>query len=194
MLINVDVNSLIYNRLTVDLYLILQLINDKQYDTFNKYLALYTNEEKKTLFNKLNTLGYCINRNGLDEYDPNKIEITTSFSKFLLSGDFFDELVQVFPVSVTRSDGTRDYLRVDLKRSKIMYSKITKNKLAMHNHILDCLRFEIATKTRNNGMQWMKRLPKWLVSEEWKVYEQALQDAKYDSLTHEDLGYGTKLE
>lgn len=194
MLIQVDINSLIDNLIKVDEFVVLQLIYDKQYDLVSKYLLLYDSEEKKKLFSKFNLLGFVRNTNNLDEYDPSKIELAPDFLRIIANGDFFDELVQVFPVSVVRPDGTKDFLRNDLKRCKVQYSKITKNKYFIHQHILECLRYEVALKRKEGKMSYFKRLSKWLASEEWKIYEQALNESTIDSLTNSgDLGYGNDL-
>ena len=195
MLIQVDVNSLINNLLKIDEFVILQLVYDKQYDLVSKYLSLYDSEEKKKLFNRFNLFGFVTNYNNTEEYDPSKLTLEPDFLRIIANGDFFDELVQVFPVSVIRPDGTKDFLRNDLKRCKTAYSKITKNKYFIHQHILECLKYEVALKRREGKMSYFKRLSKWLASEEWKIYEQALNEETIDSLSNSgDLGYGNKLE
>src|SRR3972149_11595454 len=149
MLIQVDVNSLINNLIKVDEFVVLQLVYDKQYDLVSKYLSLYDSEERKKLFDRFNLYGFVTNRNNLGEYDPTKLTLESGFLQIISNGDFFDELVQVFPVSVIRPDGTKDFLRNDLKRCKVQYSKITKNKYFIHQHILECLKYEIALKRRD---------------------------------------------
>ena len=140
-------------------------------------------------------LPFVTNTNELNEYDPTKISLEPDFLRIIANGDFFDELVQVFPVSVIRPDGTKDFLRNDLKRCKMAYSKITKNKFFIHQHILECLRYEIALKKKEGKMSYFKRLSKWLASEEWKIYEQALNESNIDSLSNNGgLGYGCELE
>jgi len=195
MLLQVDVESLIKNRITSDYFLVTQMLYEKQYDLLTQYLALYTKEEIDMLFVGLVSVGLIDNRNFPEQYDYSKLTVRPSFIKVLSQGDFFDELVQTFPVSVIRSDGTKDYLRSDLNRARIRYSMITKNKLAFHEHILKCLQYEIATRRMNGSLGYMKRIYKWLTSEEWKVYEQMMKDVPItigDNKT--DLGYGNSLE
>jgi hypothetical protein len=195
MLIQVDVQSLINNLIKIDEFVVLQLVYDKQYELISKYLSLYDSEEKKKLFDRFNLYGFVTNYNNINEYDPSKLTLEPDFLQIIANGDFFDELVQVFPVSVTRPDGTKDFLRNDLKRCKVTYSKITKNKYFIHQHILECLRYEVALKRKEGKMSYFKRLSKWLASEEWKIYEQALNESTIDSLTNSgDLGYGNSLE
>jgi len=196
MLLQVDVESLIKNRITSDHFLVTQLLYEKQYDLLTQYLSSYSKEELDLLFLGLVRTGLVDNRNFPEQYDYSKLTVKQSFLRVLSQGDFFDELVQTYPVSVVRNDGTKDYLRTDLNRCRKLYSIITKNKYPIHNHILECLRYEIVTRRRNGSLGYMKRIPKWLVSEEWKVYEQMMKDVPISigDNTNTDLGYGNSLE
>jgi hypothetical protein len=196
MLLQVDVESLIKNRVTIDQFLITQLIFEKNYTLLNKYLELYSLNDLKSLFINLVRVGLVDDYNGKDEFDINKIIVKPTFSKVLAQGDFFDELVQVYPASTIRPDGTKDYLRTDLNRCRKIYAKITSSKYSVHQNILECLQFEIALRRKENNLGYLKRLPKWLVSEEWKIYEQRIKDEGFEALLsrEEDLGYGTNLE
>lgn len=197
MLLQVDVESLIKNRVTIDQFLVTQLIFEKNTTLLNKYLELYSKDDLKRLFINLVRVGLVDDYNTSDEFDINKLIVKPSFTKVLAQGDFFDELVQVYPVSVIRPDGVKDYLRTDLNRCRKAYARITSNKLVIHQNILECLRFEIALRRKENNIGYFKRLPKWLASEEWKIYEQRIKDEGFEALNmlgEEDLGYGTNLE
>jgi len=196
MLLQVDVESLIKNRITSDYFLVTQMLYDKQYDLLTQYLDLYSKEELDLLFLGLVRTGMVDNRNFPEQYDYNKLTVRSSFIKVLAQGDFFDELVQTFPASVIRTDGTKDYLRTDINRCRRLYSVITKNKYPIHSHILECLKYEVATRRLNVSVGYMKRIPKWLSSEEWKVYEQMMKDSDISQINNKtnDLGYGNNLE
>jgi hypothetical protein len=56
---------------------------------------------------------------------------------------------------------------------------------------MECLKFEIRERHRTNKMGYMKRLPRWLATEEWKVWQQQLGESSVETI---DLGYGLKLE
>lgn len=193
MLLQVDVESLIKNRITSDYFLVTQMLYEKQYDLLSQYLSLYSKEELDLLFLGLVRTGLVDNRNFPEQYDYNKLTVRSSFVKVLAQGDFFDELVQTFPVTVIRADGTKDFLRTDLNRARIKYSSVTKNKYPVHCHILECLKCEVATRRMNGSLGYMKRIYKWLTSEEWKVYEQVMKD-NITTTSSNDLGYGNNLE
>lgn len=197
MLLQVDVESIIRNRVTVDQFLVAQLIYEKNYDLLNQYLALYSTDDLRSLFISLVKVGLADNYNFEGQYDFSKVIIKPSFTKVLAQGDFFDEFIQSYPASIVRPDGTKDYLRTDLNRCRKAYSRITGNKHVIHENILNCLKFEIMLRRKEGKLGYMKRLPKWLASEEWKIYEQRLKDEGLDVLNEdrqEDLGYGNNLE
>jgi len=93
--------------------------------------------------------------------------ILTSKGKELLEGkDQFSELLDKFPVSVIRKDGTKDYLRTDKKKAERLYKRITRGRKDIHEYILACLDFELVERKRNNNIMWMKKIPNWLSSNE----------------------------
>lgn len=192
MLINIEINELIKNRLTADEFLIAQLISEKNYDVLFSYLELYSREQYMSILESLVKKQML---EGFTDYtDIKDMAVRSVFTKILAHGDFFDEIIQAFPASVIRPDGTRDYLRTDTHRCRKKYAIITKNKLVLHQHILSCLQYEIALRRKEGKLGYMKRIPNWLASEEWKSYEQRIKDEAIESLTNTDLGYGNNLE
>jgi len=193
MLLQVDVKDLIYNRITADQYLIAQLLIDNEIELLKQFVSIYSNDELKALFDRMGRTGLTINNNNPGEMDILKLIVSPSFKNMSAEGDFFDEFLLSFPPSITRPDGTRDYLRTDITRCRNNYKKITKSKYVIHKHILDCLRFEVMIRNRDGSLPYMKRLPKWLSTEEWKVYEQRLKDEEAN-IGKEEPGYGNTLE
>jgi len=196
MLLQVDVESLIKNKITIDQFLIASLIYEKNYELLSNYLDLYSSNELKVLFLGLIRAGLIENNNEEQEvYDFNKFEVRPAFIKILAQGDYFDEILQTYPAFISRPDGSKDYLKVDLNRCRKLYSKITGNKYMVHQNILNCLQYEVALRRKENSFAYMKRLPKWLTSEEWKSYEQRILDESLSTIRkEEELGYGNKLE
>ena len=107
------------------------------------------------------------------------------------SSYFFDEFYELYPAYITRSDGTKDYLRSNVNKCRTFYNKVVGNSKELHEHILDCLRFELSDKHRKGKMGFMKRMFKWLTSNEWEVYEDCLNEESYSSKTPEI--YGTEI-
>ena len=117
-------------------------------------------------------------------YKPSKhlLELTTP------SKTMFDELYEEFPVYVTRPDGTKGFLRANINKCRKEYNHIIGKSKAMHEHIMNCLRFEIDNKTVTGKLGYMKTMWKWLTQREWEVSEEAMQTELKES---EALDYGT---
>lgn len=191
MVVDVDVDKLTKLGMSADIFISLYLIYKKQYYMVKRYNAkipTLTDEVLNELVNK--KLIHNANKSG--EFDPEKIIVRERFVETAIKKScFFDELLEHFPVKVTRPDGNVDYLRSDLVKCKNLYSRITKGDWEIHNDILKYLDDEIRIRTETNQLKFMKKLPKWLDSEEWKLWEQRANDIAEVSTA---LGYGQSLE
>ena len=86
----------------------------------------------------------------------------------------FDEFYEVFPIYVTRPDGTRGFLRSNVNKCRKEYNRIIGKSKAMHEHILSCLRYEIDNKLQTGKIGYMKTMWKWLTQHEWECYEEQM--------------------
>ena len=86
----------------------------------------------------------------------------------------FDEFYEVFPIYVTRPDGTRGFLRSNINKCRKEYNRIIGKSKAMHEHILSCLRYEIDDKLQTGKIGYMKTMWKWLTQHEWECYEEQM--------------------
>ena len=86
----------------------------------------------------------------------------------------FDEFYEVFPIYVTRPDGTRGFLRSNVNKCRKEYNRIIGKSKAMHEHILSCLRYEIDDKLQTGKIGYMKTMWKWLTQHEWECYEEQM--------------------
>ena len=98
----------------------------------------------------------------------------------------FDEFYEVFPVYVIRPDGTKGFLRANINKCRKEYNRIIGKSLAMHEHIMNCLKYEIDDKMRTGKIGYMKTMWKWLTQHEWECYEEEITEQP----TTENL-YGT---
>lgn len=124
--------------------------------------------------------------------DLSKLIVTKEFSERLKSKDFFDEFYSMYPISVARPDGIKDYLRGNISRSRKLYESHVGRSIEKHNMMLSALNFEITNRTISNKMGYMKRMYSWLLSEEWILYEEFLKDKTVQKQI--DEVYGTKIE
>ena len=97
----------------------------------------------------------------------------------------FDEFYEVFPIYVTRPDGTRGFLRSNVNKCRKEYNRIIGKSKAMHEYILSCLRYEIDDKLQTGKIGYMKTMWKWLTQHEWECYEEQM-----NTETTEYCGYG----
>ena len=86
----------------------------------------------------------------------------------------FDEFYEVFPIYVTRPDGTKGFLRSNVNKCRKEYNRIIGKSKAMHEHILSCLRYEIDDKLQTGKIGYMKTMWKWLTQHEWEYYEEQM--------------------
>ena len=103
---------------------------------------------------------------------------------------FFDEFYELYPAYITRNDGSKDYLRANVNKCRQQYNKIVGESKELHDHILNCLKAELSDKHRKGKMGFMKRMWKWLTSNEWEAYEEHLND---DYSTNTTPIYGTEI-
>ena len=166
MVIELDNSILVRNKLTAKEYLILFLLFKKTYHQVLKYLQL--DPVDLSFWEQLNVRGWLA---GSNYNDVTTLYPTHKFTSFLEDTDFFTELMSIYPKKVTRPDGEEVYLRVNQKICKNKYNRIIKNSRVKHEAILQCLRTEVAIRTKKNTLKYMKLLPNWLKDEEYKNYE-----------------------
>ena len=115
-----------------------------------------------------------------------KYSLSDNIIKLLQSNkdSMFDEFYETFPVYVIRPDGTKGFLRANVNKCRKEYNRIIGKSRAMHEHIMQCLRYELDDKTRTGKLGYMKTMWKWLTQHEWECYEDQLK-------VQEDYSYGT---
>lgn len=105
---------------------------------------------------------------------------------------WFDEFYEVFPVYVTRPDGTKGFLRSNINKCRKEYNRIVGKSRAMHEHLLKCLQFEIDNKMMTGKIGYMKTMWKWLTQREWEVTEEEMQFSMEQDLNNE-VTYGANI-
>lgn len=100
--------------------------------------------------------------------------------------NMFDEFYEAFPIYVIRPDGTKGFLRANVNKCRKEYNRIVGKSRAMHEHIMNCLQYELDDKIRTGKMSYMKTMWKWLTQHEWECYEEQLKIKEEDS-------YGTDI-
>lgn len=191
MLRDINTDVLIKLGINAHQYIILIMLVNKYHDHLERYLI-----DTNSYDSFPDDLKYLSSKS-LVEYPENKpysvksIEVQSDFIRTLRKDNMFTELYEVYPNKITRPDGSVDYLRKNKRMCEEVYSIMTKGDPQIHEHIISCLRYELNYRKRNNGMQWMKRLSKWLGDREWENFEDLVADGSSLKL---DNTYGTQLE
>lgn len=190
MIVTIDVEKMFKLGITPDEYTLLQLIQNRALVTARKLLQKIPTLTTATL-EKFVEKRLIHNTNKPGEMDVSRIMLRNTFIGEVKKDDLFEELLLEYPGKITRPDGTTDYLKVDLNKSRKLYGQLVKKDELLHKQIMECLKFEIRERTRTNKMSYMKRLYKWLITEEWKGWQLQLGERDTDAM---NLGYGLKLE
>lgn len=190
MIVTIDTEKMFKLGITPDEYTLLQLIQSRGLVSARKLVQMTPSLTPATL-ERLVEKRLIHNLNLIGEMDVSRIMLRNTFIGEAKKDDLFDELLQEYPSKVTRPDGSTDWLKTDLTRCRKQYTLLVKKDEVLHKHIMACLRFELSERRMTNKMLFMKRLPKWLATEEWKVWEQQLNESPVTETTQ--LGYGLKL-
>lgn len=186
MLIELDLDEAKSLKLTINQFLLIKLLVDKL--DIKSLLDVIPISE--------NDINVLVAKNILTKEslgrDITEIELTESILEEIKPVDFFMEFYNMYPVSVVRTDNRRDYLRADISRCRRYYEKLVGKSKSKHEYMLDCLRFELEFRRKNNSMGFMKRMSKWFMSEEWLMYEEFLKEQEIPKeIIHQ---YGTDVE
>jgi hypothetical protein len=194
MIIEIDTKTLVDEKLTPTQHFVLQLISLGQHKYLKSwYESLNDDHSIMSELRRLIDMEFILSLNTSDEViDFTKLFLLPRSIKLLgADRDWFQELVNIYPVKAIRSDGIKDYLRTDQERCRNIYNRKINGNLKKHEHVLDLLKYELQVRTNEGSMSYMKRLPKWLASEEWKVFEERREN---EGDTKDEGGtYGTDL-
>ena len=159
---NLSINQLVFISL---------VLNDNQINSqdIHELLSRVNEEEIQDLIQRNIIVVTISDDNKI--YSPSK-ELLDFIKKNEQS--MFDEFYEVFPIYVTRPDGTRGFLRSNVNKCRKEYNRIIGKSKAMREHILSCLRYEIDDKLQTGKIGYMKTMWKWLTQHEWECYEEQM--------------------
>lgn len=194
MTINFEIDVILKNNLTPNQFTLLYTIYHNRAE-FTKLLEMFDEEYVLKELEFLCDKGYIIvykDAVNISDYNIIVTELFTEIISIDTSTNYFEEFIKLYPVKVQRTDGLYDYLRTDLSRCKKLYNKLVNGKKAKHEKLIDLLKYELQIRQQENSMKYMKRLPKWISSEEWKVFEER-RKSEGSSNGLKNTGYGTTL-
>lgn len=101
----------------------------------------------------------------------------------------FDEFYAAYPQVIIRPDGTKGFLRANVKNCRKRYNSIVRKSRVMHESLMHCLKFQQEYLAMTGRMGYMKTMWKWLTQCEWE----ALDEQMKESVTPTTNSYGTTL-
>lgn len=102
----------------------------------------------------------------------------------------FDEFYEAYPQVVIRPDGTKSFLRANKNNCRRRYNSIVGKSTAAHQHLMECLKFQLNDYSMTGRMGYMKTMWKWLTQCEWEALDEQMKESVETSKT--DM-YGTTL-
>lgn len=172
--LNISINQLVFISLVLN-------ENQKDHQDILKLLSRVNEEEIQELIQRNIIIKQYFN-NGTSYHLSDNV-INTLKKK---QDSMFDEFYETFPVYVIRPDGTKGFLRANVNKCRKEYNRIIGKSRAMHEHIMNCLRYELDDKMRTGKLGYMKTMWKWLTQHEWECYEEQLKVKEEDT-------YGTNI-
>lgn len=172
--LNISINQLVFISLVLN-------ENQKDHQDILKLLSRVNEEEIQDLIQRNIIITQTMN-NGIS-YQLSDDIINTLRKR---NDSMFDEFYETFPVYVIRPDGTKGFLRANVNKCRKEYNRIVGKSRAMHEHIMNCLRYELDDKMRTGKLGYIKTMWKWLTQHEWECYEEQLKVKEEDT-------YGTNI-
>ena len=184
MILELDISLLKTLNLSINQLAFISLVlseNQKDHQDIQELLSRVNEEEIQDLIQRNIIITQTMN-NGIS-YQLSD-DIINTLRKH--NDSMFDEFYETFPVYVIRPDGTKGFLRANVNKCRKEYNRIVGKSRAMHEHIMDCLRYELDDKMRTGKLGYMKTMWKWLTQHEWECYEEQLKVKEEDT-------YGTNI-
>ena len=184
MILELDISLLKTLNLSINQLAFISLVlseNQKDHQDIQELLSRVNEEEIQDLIQRNIIITQTMN-NGIS-YQLSDDIINTLRKR---NDNMFDEFYETFPVYVIRPDGTKGFLRANVNKCRKEYNRIVGKSRAMHEHIMDCLRYELDDKMRTGKLGYMKTMWKWLTQHEWECYEEQLKVKEEDT-------YGTDI-
>lgn len=172
----ININQLVFLSMVLDK-------NQKSNQNVQKIVSQIKDDEISYLIEQ--GLITSINSGNSITYHP-----TDKLTQFMIPPrDYFDLFYDMYPVYVMRPDGSKSYLRANVHKCRHLYNTYIGKSKVMAEHINNCLQYEIAKKTREGKLSYMKTMWRWLVDHQWEETEEEMSDVNTNTVNN----YGTEL-
>jgi len=176
---NVNVDKLIEFNLPLDGFFILYCLHNEETGMLQNYVTNISKIPTK-VFKQLISEGWLETTAKDDTFTLTNISLTDKFSKEILGivdvsgisfAEAFEQLRDHYP---TKAGKTERRLQGNVARCKTLYQNaITKNGVVneeLHSLILQCINYEIKSRTKDRSLDYFQMLATWLQQKTWEVY------------------------
>lgn len=183
MTLQLNTEFLLRYKLTANQFMLLCILKEDSQFILRKLVNAFPEYEndlkllaERGYIQKTGKVTYMITENGKIVFDQDSL---------------FEEFAEIYPGVITRPDGTRDFLKTDLKRCKAAYDKVVNGDIEKHNMILRSLAEEIKVRREKaNGMSYMRKMYNWIKSEGWIAYDGTTSNSENNTGIVEIFNYG----
>lgn len=186
MIIEVNTDLLNIGGININQLVFLSLIlgkNQKSNQDARKIVSLISDEDISNLIER--NLITSIERGNYITYRE-----TEELKRILTpKKNYFDVFYDMYPVYVTRPDGTKNYLRANVNKCRNLFNNYIGTSEAYAQHIIECLDHEVSKKIKEGKLSYMKTMWRWLVDHQWEESEQEMLDLEKQP----EETYGTEL-
>lgn len=171
------------NNLSLEAYLVLDCLYNDEHTALMAYASSVKKISDNT-FSKLISEKYIkYTGTGIPpKYNVDNISLTNKFEEEVLGiknvmtfDDAFKELTDAYPSKT--AEGRR--LHGDLVRCRKLYQKEVMKKQvvdeSVHSLLVQCTRFLVAEKRRNNSLNYLKSLSSYLNQKEWETVKDEVE-------------------
>ncbi len=182
---NVNVDKLIEFNLPLDGFFILYCLHNEETGMLQNYVTNISKIPTK-VFKQLISEGWLETTAKDDTFTLTNISVTDRFSKEILGivdvngitfAESFEQLREHYPSKAGR---TERRLQGNVARCKTLYQNtITKNGVVdeeLHSLILQCINYEIKSRTKDRSLDYFQMLATWLQQRTWEVYKQDVEE------------------
>ena len=82
----------------------------------------------------------------------------------------------MYPVYVIRKDGSKSYLRANVNKCRNMFNTKCSHNPATAEHLIKCLEYELAKRSREGSSGYMMTMWNWLTRNQWEAIEDEMND------------------
>jgi len=169
MKINIDVNKLIDNSISIQEYLFCSFISNKEIELMTEYMSLFNFIISKGQLDNLIRDGFIVQLTPGD-FTMNSLKVTDRFQAIseINEEKAIQELKDAYPKRTI--SGKRVGLQADPFKWQTKYLAIIKKDKDLHEKVLECIELEKKHRAKNGQDDYWALLTTYVNNKRWEVY------------------------